>query len=518
MPSRACVGSVVRIAIVAAYSGGSRVGFSPTSRCRWKSSFDTPFFNNDAQRRRRGFRTARFPGSSWSPEAPRVTGAPSPGRQAVAPTQKIQRFRPPSLLPHSAIGRDLPRRGSRRYRTDGPRTVPAVRAVPARDKTVPSLSKEIQVNNSETPVEIFPNPARLDDESRRRKLEKLVFGAVFTDHMGRMDWRANEGWSPPRVEAYGALTLDPAAAVLHYGQAIFEGFKAYRQPDGSICTFRPEEHAARFNRSATRLAIPSITPEVFIKLVDTLIAQDHGWVPTQEEATLYLRPSCFASEPALGVRPSREYIFTLIASPAGPYFPRGLAPVNVWLCRDYVRAVRGGTGAAKCAGNYAASLLAQAEAQKHGCDQVLWLDAIERNYIEEMGGMNVMFVLQQPKGPTLVTPSLDSGTLLPGVTRKSVLQLARDEGLPVEERLVSVDEIGRAVQEGTLLEAFACGTAAVLTPIGTLRSESETWRINNEEAGPVGQRLRKKLLDIQFGKAPDPYGWRHRIDLGLARR
>ena len=310
---------------------------------------------------------------------------------------------------------------------------------------------------------------------------------------------------------YGPLALDPATSALHYGQLIFEGLKAYRQPDGSIATFRPEANAARMARSAAaaghartaRRAVPGVRPG------------SGGHRPglgqaTAPEASLYLRPFMMATEAALGVRPANTYSYLLIASPVGPYFPRGVQPVTVWLSTEYSRAAPGGTGDAKCAGNYAASLVAQAQAAQQGCDQVVWLDAVEHRYVEEMGGMNLYFVYGSGADARLVTPKL-TGTLLPGITRESLLTLAQDLGYSTDEAVISTEDWQAGNASGELTEVFACGTAAVITPVGHVKSAEAEWTVGDGAAGPVSMRLRKALLDVQTGRAPDPHGWMHRL-------
>ncbi len=317
-------------------------------------------------------------------------------------------------------------------------------------------------------------------------------------------------WDRGHLGAYRPLSLDPAASVLHYGQAIFEGYKAYRQSDSSIKTFRPDANAERFNRSAARLAMPALPVNFFVEAGDALISLDAAWVPSNRGESLYLRPFMIATDPYLGVRPSLEYLFVLIASPAGAYFPQGVKPVTVWISQDYVRAAPGGTGEAKCAGNYAASLLAQAQAQEKGCEQVVWLDAVERRFVEEMGGMNLFFVFREGATTTVVTPAL-TGTLLPGITRDTVLTLARSLGFAAEERRITVDDWRDGVASGTITEVFACGTAAVITPVGQVKAESFSMTINAMENGPVAMRLRDALLDIQHGAAPDLHAWMHTV-------
>ncbi|MES2898939.1 MAG: branched-chain amino acid aminotransferase [Pseudomonadota bacterium] len=358
-------------------------------------------------------------------------------------------------------------------------------------------------------LEIFPSKSAWSEADRTSRLANLQFGRQFTDHMVTIAHREGR-WQSGCLGAYGPLSLDPAASVLHYGQAIFEGFKAYCQADGTVKSFRPHANADRFNRSAARLAMPALPPDLFVGLGDALIRQDAAWVPRNRGESLYLRPFMIATDPYLGVRPSLEYLFVLIASPAGAYFPQGVKPVTVWISQDYVRAAPGGTGEAKCAGNYAASLLAQAQAQEKGCDQVVWLDAVERRYVEEMGGMNLFFVIQEEGRTTLVTPAL-TGTLLPGITRDALLALARSLGMAAEERRLTVDEWRSGVASGAISEVFACGTAAVITPVGQVKADCFSMTINGMENGPVAMRLRDVLLDIQHGNAADLHGWMHPV-------
>ncbi len=357
-----------------------------------------------------------------------------------------------------------------------------------------------------TTLELRPTTTPLSDAERQQKMKSLGFGQTFSEHMVVIAYEEGEGWGPAVLQPYAPLTLDPATSVLHYGQAIFEGFKAYRQPDGAIKTFRAERNAMRFASSARRLAMPELPVERFLEASDALIRQDRAWVPSNPGESLYMRPFMIGTDAMLGVKPSRRYLCVFIASPSGNYFPSGVKPVTVWLSEEYVRACPGGTGAAKFAGNYAASLLAQQNAKAQGCDQVVWIDAVHRRYVEEMGGMNIMFVYAEGGGHTVVTPEL-TGTLLPGVTRESLLELARDMGYGAEERKVTVDEWAAAVREARMTEAFACGTAAVITPIGRVKSAHGEYSIHGGETGPVASRLRKALLDIQHGAAPDPKGW-----------
>src|SRR5690606_4447626 len=323
----------------------------------------------------------------------------------------------------------------------------------------------------------IPHPNPTSPERREEILANPGFGRFFTDHMVTIRWTSERGWHDAKVEPYHSLEFDPATTVLHYGQAIFEGLKAYRQPDGSIAAFRPDANARRFQRSAHRIAMPELPEELFLESLRQLIAVDSDWVPEGGESSLYLRPFMVSTEPSLGVnRPANSYLYVLIASPAGSYFSGGVKPVTVWLSHEYVRAAPGGTGAAKFAGNYAASFLAQAEAVEQGCDQVVWLDAVERRAVEEMGGMNLFFVFGSGAEAKLVTPEL-SGSLLPGVTRSSLLELGSEFGLQVEERRITVDEWEKKAASGELTEVFACGTAAVITPVGRVKHRSGEFTI-----------------------------------------
>jgi branched-chain amino acid aminotransferase len=358
-------------------------------------------------------------------------------------------------------------------------------------------------------IELKPKPSAFSSAERAECMKNLGFGALFTEHMVTIPYHADDGWGPGVLEPYHPLQLDPAASVLHYGQAIFEGFKAYRQADGGVSTFRPDANARRFASSARRLAMPELPEDLFIEAADTLIRQEREWVPPAFGQSLYLRPLMIATEASLGVRPAKRYLFLLFGSPSGAYFPNGVKPVSVWLSVDYVRAVPGGTGETKCAGNYAASLVAQRQALSQGCEQVVWLDAVERRYIEEMGGMNLFFVYAGER-TRLVTPKL-TGSLLAGVTRDSVLKLAADMGYETEERLISVDEWREDLQSGRMTEVFACGTAAVITPVARVKSKLGEWQINGAESGPIAEQLRTRLLDIQHGRVADPYGWMHRV-------
>jgi branched-chain amino acid aminotransferase len=357
-----------------------------------------------------------------------------------------------------------------------------------------------------TPFTRTPHPHPATPERVAEVLAKPGFGQHFTDHMVTIRWNRAQGWHDAEVGPYHSIELDPSANVLHYSQTIFEGLKAYRQPDGSIACFRPLANAARMRNSAHRLAMPELPAELFIDSLRELIAADARWVPEEDEESLYLRPLMFATERGLGVRPAMEFTYLVIASPAGAYFSSGVKPVSVWLSHEYVRAAPGGTGAAKFGGNYAASLVAQAQAAEQGCDQVVWLDAVERRWVEEMGGMNLCFVFGSGADARLVTPEL-SGALLPGVTRDSLLTLAADLGYGVEERRISVEEWEKANETGELTEVFACGTAAVITPVGSAKYTGGEFTINGGGAGEVTMRLRDALQGIQRGTAPDPHHW-----------
>jgi branched-chain amino acid aminotransferase len=355
--------------------------------------------------------------------------------------------------------------------------------------------------------EIRPNPAPVSDTDRLAVLASPGFGRIFTDHMVTVRYADGKGWYEPRVEARAPIPMDPASAVLHYAQEIFEGLKAYTLPDGGVAMFRPDANAARFNQSAQRMAMPALPPETFLRSLHEIISIDRKWIPEDPEGSLYLRPFAYASEVFLGVRPANEYLYLVIASPVGPYFSGGVKPVSIWVTPDFTRAAPGGTGAAKCGGNYAAGLSAQAEASEHGCDQVVYLDAIERKYIDELGGMNVFLVLDDG---SLITPPL-TGTILPGITRDSVIKLAERAGRRVEERPISLAEWREGAASGRVREAFACGTAAVITPIGVIKSEDGDFTVADGGSGEVTMGIRKELVDIQRGRAEDPFGWVHRV-------
>lgn len=348
---------------------------------------------------------------------------------------------------------------------------------------------------------------RRSDAARAEVLGRLSFGVDFTDHMARAIYTVGQGWHDRELVPYGPLRLTPATSVLHYGQEIFEGLKAYRHADGSIWTFRPEQNAARFNRSARRLAMPELPEEDFLGSIVALVSADREWVPDTEGATLYIRPFAFASEEFLGVRSAHEITYLVIGSPVGPYFRKGFKPVAIWVSTDYHRAGPGGTGAAKTAGNYAASLLPQDEACAQGCEQVCFLDGATNTLLEELGGMNVFVV--DAEG-SVRTPWL-SGTILEGVTRSSVIQLLRDEGRTVTETQVPLADLLDDIRSGRVAELFACGTAAVVTPIGRLAGRDFDLTLGAGEPGPVTSGLYHHLTDIQYGRAADPYGWLYRL-------
>lgn len=344
---------------------------------------------------------------------------------------------------------------------------------------------------------------RLPASEREAVLVNPGFGDHFTDHMVSLSWSRDEGWHKAEVLPYGPILMDPASSVLHYGQEIFEGLKAYRHADGSISTFRVIENARRMNESAKRMALPEIPEELFVEAVNQLITIDADWVPGGHDQTLYVRPFMIADESFLGVRAAQRARFMVIASPSGAYFTGGIQPVSIWLSQDLSRAGHGGTGAAKSGGNYAASLLPQNVAAEQGCQQVLFTDSDNPDRIDELGGMN-FFLVRGDK--TLITPELN-GNILPGITRKSLIQLARDRGYTVEEREVTVSEWRAGVADGTIMEAFACGTAAVITPIGQLKSPEFTIDFGENAPGDFTLSLREELTGIQYGTREDAHGW-----------
>ncbi len=358
-------------------------------------------------------------------------------------------------------------------------------------------------------ITLTPNQNPVADADRAAKIAEGGFGKYYTDNMVVAEWSEAAGWQDAVLKPYGPITLDPATAVFHYGQEIFEGMKAYTQPDGSISLFRPEANAARFARSAARLALPEIPVDFFVETVEALVKQDRNWVPNNVGESLYIRPFMIATEVGLGVRPSNKAMYLLIATPASAYFNPTKA-VTVWISTEYVRAAPGGTGEAKCGGNYAASLVAQKQAATQGCDQVVWLDANERRWVEEMGGMNLYFVKGSGDNATIVTPKL-TGTLLPGITRDSILTVAADLGYKVEEVMLSIDDWRDGVASGEITEIFACGTAAVVSPIGAAKSAHGTWMTGDGNPGPITGKIRQTLLGIQHGTIEDKHGWNKRV-------
>lgn len=355
---------------------------------------------------------------------------------------------------------------------------------------------------------VTASSAAVPPARRSQLIANPRFGRVFTDHMVSVDWKAGRGWHDGRLEPYAPLVLDPATAVFHYGQEVLEGLKAYRQPDGALALFRPRENAARFQKSCLRMAMPPVPEELFISAIELLVSTDRDWLPDGQGSSLYLRPFMISTDPRLDLHgPGDTYRFMVIASPAvGPL----RQPVSVWLSEDYVRAAPGGTGAVKCGGNYGAAIAAEVQALANGCDQVVWLDAVDHRQVEELGGMNLFFVYGGAPEPRLLTPAL-TGTLLPGVTRDSLLALAPALGLHAAEATIAVSDWRAAAQSGELTEVFACGTAAAVLPVGRVKGRTDDWVIGGGRTGPVTRRLREELLGIQQGLRPDPYGWVHRI-------
>jgi branched-chain amino acid aminotransferase len=354
---------------------------------------------------------------------------------------------------------------------------------------------------------VEPNTQPASDDQRAQILANPGFGQYFSDHMAIATWDQENGWHDARITAFGPLELSPATSVFHYAQTVFEGMKAYRHPDDSIHMFRPEANAARFARSAHRLALPELPEDAFLDSLRKLVEIDKTWVPGGGETSLYLRPFMFGSDPFLGVRPSAQVTYCAIASPAGSYFAKGVKPVRIWLSEEYTRAAPGGTGAAKTGGNYASSLLAQAEATEQGCDQVAFLDAIEKKWVEELGGMNLYFVLDDN---SVITPEL-SGTILEGITRDSILKLVTDLGHTVTERKISIDEWREGAASGKIREVFACGTAAVITPVASLKWNGGEVQVADGNGGPVTSAVRTALLDVQYGRAADPHNWMTKV-------
>jgi branched-chain amino acid aminotransferase len=347
----------------------------------------------------------------------------------------------------------------------------------------------------------------LEATDRKTMPAELGFGRVFSNRMFSQRYTPEKGWHDARIGPYAPFMLDPATVVLHYGQEIFEGLKAYRRPDGDINLFRAWENTLRFNRSAQRMAMAQVDPEDHFEAIAELVALEHEWVPDQDGASLYIRPVLIATDVGLGVHASHNYLHYIIVGPVGPYFATGFNPVGVHVCRDHVRAVRGGTGAAKTGGNYAASLYIAEHVREQGYQQVLWLDAVERRYVEEVGAMNIAFVYE---GSHIVTPAL-SGSILPGITRDSVLRLAPDLGFSVAEERIEIDRVMADIRAGRITEAFGIGTAAVIAPVGKFGDDGGEIVVNNNEPGPVARRLYDSLTAIQYGRAPDPYGWTYRV-------
>lgn len=356
-------------------------------------------------------------------------------------------------------------------------------------------------------IEIQP----ADDSQKRPKPEdenKLVFGTVFSDHMFIMNYDEGKGWHSARIVPYHPLSLDPATMVLHYGQGIFEGLKAYRCRDGRVNLFRPEKNWERFNRSARRMCMPEIDPVFQTHALEQLLRLDVDWIPKKKGTSLYIRPTMLATEAALGVRPAKQYVYYIITSPVGPYYSEGFNPVKIYVTDKYVRAVRGGVGEAKTLGNYAASLYAAEEAKKKGYTQVLWLDGVERRYVEEVGTMNIFFRI----GDELITPPL-TGSILPGITRDSVIHLAKHWGIPVHERPITIGEVIEKAKTGELKECFGTGTAAVISPVGELYYKGETCVINNGTVGEWSKRFYDEIVGIQYGEKNDPFGWIHQVPI-----
>lgn len=355
-------------------------------------------------------------------------------------------------------------------------------------------------------LEVTLHKASANEMKPKPDQDNLGFGQYFTDHMFTMRWNRHHGWHDASIRPYQPYNLDPAAMVFHYGQAIFEGMKAYRGKDDQIFLFRPNDNFTRMNQSAVRMCMPRFPQDRVLQTLRAMVYLDQEWVPRMEGATLYIRPTMIATEPALGLRPAEEYLFFIITCPVGAYYPEGFNPTKIYVEDKYVRAMPGGVGNAKTAGNYAASVRAQVEAQQKGYTQVLWLDAVERKYIEEVGTSNIFFLIEDE----LVTPPLE-GTILPGITRDSVLQLARDFGYQVSERRLTIDEVIRASESGTLRESFGTGTAAVIAPVGELCYRDTRIQINGGATGELSKRLYDELQAIQFGYREDPHKWRVRV-------
>jgi len=358
-------------------------------------------------------------------------------------------------------------------------------------------------------INVIPASNPVPSAEREKRVAEPGFGKYFSDHMVIAEWNQSEGWGDATVKEYGNISLDPAAMVFHYGQEIFEGMKAYSQPDGSIALFRPDANGLRFAKSAARITLPELPVNDFVSCVEALVRADKDWVPKKIGESLYIRPFMIATEVGLGVRPSNKALFSVIATPAAAYFSAAKA-VTVWISTEYVRAALGGTGEAKCGGNYAASLLAQQQAAQQGCDQVVWLDAQERRWVEEMGGMNLYFVKGRGKDATIFTPKL-TGTLLPGITRDSILTVAADLGYRVDEGMINIDQWRDGVASGEISEIFACGTAAVIAPVGSAKSVHGIWQTGDGNPGPITMEIRNHLLGIQHGTITDKHGWMKKV-------
>ena len=343
-------------------------------------------------------------------------------------------------------------------------------------------------------------------KSKPKDESKLGFGKIFTDHIFTMKFKEGKGWHDAMVEPYRPLHLDPTAMCLHYAQEIFEGLKAYRGKNGEIYIFRPTENIKRMNISAERMCMPALDENIFLDALKKLVLLEKDWVPHGEGTSLYIRPTMIATEPALGVHPANEYLFFIVVGPVGAYYPQGFAPTKIYVSEEYVRAATGGTGFTKAGGNYAASLYASRIATNMGYTQVLWLDACEKKYVEEVGTSNIFFLI----GDELITPEL-TGTILPGITRKSVIHLARHFGMKVTERHISIDEVTEGAQNGTLKEVFASGTAAIISPVGQIYYRSKEYMINGGKTGPVSEKLYNEILQIQYGLKEDEFGWRVKI-------
>lgn len=348
---------------------------------------------------------------------------------------------------------------------------------------------------------------RTQSPKPRPQASSLGFGKYYTDHMFIMEYEASKGWHTPRIVPYQPISLDPSSKVFHYGQTVFEGLKAYRTDDGRVLLFRPQKNAERLNRSNERLSMPTLDEEIVLEGIKQLVKVDQDWIPNEPGTSLYIRPFVIATENALGVAPSQEYLFMIILSPVGMYYSNGMNPISIFVESKYVRAVEGGVGTAKTAGNYAASLKAQEEAAEQGCAQVLWLDGVHRKYIEEVGSMNVFFRI----GDTVVTPALN-GSFLAGITRDSVIRLLKHWNVPFEERAITIDEIVQAHRDGTLKEVFGTGTAAVISPVGELCWQGERMRIGDGTTGELSARIYDAVTGIQTGKVEDPFGWTVAVD------